>query len=218
MTTKPEVQTIAATEAAVWDGSAYYDHADAWTWVFWHENHPFRPFFNQLDTSNLLELACGHGRHGKYILENISGDFHTFIMMDILQSNIDFCIKNIPHDDRLQILCNNGTGFQAVDSASITAVFCYDAMVHFHRDVVKSYLQDTFRILRPGGKGLFHHSNYTLNPDISFAKNPHARAFMSAALFASIAIESGLEVVEQKLLRWGEIDELDCLSLVRRPL
>lgn len=212
------VDQLAKREAGVWDGSKYYDDAEAWTWLFWSEDHQFFDFFRRLDTTNLLELACGHGRHGEYVLSHFGNRVDSFVMLDILQSNVDFCLNRIGNHKNLEILCNSGTGFHPVQDESITAIFCYDAMVHFHQDVVKSYLNDTYRVLAPGGMALFHHSNYSLEPDSPFAANPHARAYMSGPLFKKYAEESGLVVVAQKVFPWGNEPGLDCLSLVKKPV
>ncbi len=215
---KMTAEQIATTEAVVWDGSKYYDHAEEWTWLFWSEKHPFFPFFKQLDLTHLLELACGHGRHSEFVLEHFEGQVESLVMMDILQSNIDYCRNRIGERGNITIITNSGVGFEPVPSESLTAIFCYDAMVHFYRDVVRSYIADTLRVLKPGGKALFHHSNYTLDPNSHFGLNPHARAFMSAELFKNYVEEEGLEVLGQKIMSWGNVAELDCLSLIRKPV
>ena len=97
---------------------------------------------------------------------------------------------------------------------SLTAIFCYDAMVHFHRDIVREYLVDTKRVLVPGGRALFHHSNNSLDPDSPFDKNAHGRAYLSAALFRKYAEAAGLKVLEQRVIDWVQSKELDCVSLV----
>jgi cyclopropane fatty-acyl-phospholipid synthase-like methyltransferase len=209
-------EVTAVSEAVAWENSPYYDDAEKWTWLFWSEDHPFFPLFCQLDMRNLLELACGHGRHSEYVLRKFGDRVKSLVMMDILQSNIDWCLQRIGSQDKVKFICNSGTGFQPVAEASITAIFCYDAMVHFHRDVVESYLNDVQRVLVPEGKALFHHSNYAKDANMSFAQNPHARAFMSASLFRAYAVEAGLEVVSQRILAWGNHADLDCLTLVRK--
>ena len=90
-------------------------------------------------------------------------------------------------------------------------------MVHFDRQVILSYLADAHRVLIPGGRALFHHSNYSLNPDSPFSENPHARAYMSAQLFEEYANKSGLTVLEQKIIGWGGIENLDCITLLEKP-
>ena len=214
---KMPVDKIATSEAVVWDDSPYYDDAESWTWLFWSDDHPFMPFFRHLDTTHLLELACGHGRHGELVLARFGDQVDTLVMMDILQSNVDYCLRRIGKRDDVTIIRNSGAAFSSVKDATLTAVFCYDAMVHFHREVVRSYLADTKRVLIPGGKALFHHSNYSRDPDRSFGSNPHARAYMSASLFKEHAEEAGLVLVDQKIISWGYEADLDCLSLVMNP-
>lgn len=89
-------------------------------------------------------------------------------------------------------------------------------MVHFEQDVVLSYLGDAARVLVPGGRALFHHSNYTAAPGNAYHLNPHWRNFMSKELFASGAIGLGLRVLEQNVLQWGNVPALDCLTLLER--
>jgi O-methyltransferase len=203
----PTTDKIAATEARAWE----------FMWVFWKEGTPFLSLFRQLDTRNLLELACGHGRHSEYVLSNFGDRVRSLVMMDILQSNIDWCLKRFGNRDKVKFIRNSGTGFQPVEEASVTAIFCYDAMVHFHRSVVLSYLNDAKRVLISDGKALLHHSNYASDPDVPFSKNPRARAFMSASLFRSYAENVGLEVVSQQIIPWGNTANHDCLTLVRKP-
>lgn len=50
-------------------------------------------------------------------------------------------------------------------------------MVHFHADVVGTYLADKHRILKSGDCALFHHSNYTENPERSCGPNAHAHVY-----------------------------------------
>lgn len=207
---------IAQSEAEVWEDSPYYKQAEDWTWLFWNNDHPFRQLFNKLDLTNLLELACGRGRHAEYALEHFSSDIGKLTMMDILESNISYCCTRPLLCNNASILTNNGADFRPIDKSSLTAIYCYDAMVHFNHEVVKSYLKDSFRVLVPGGRALFHHSNYSSDSERHFGQNPNARAFMSAGLFRTYAEESGLKICEQIIYPWGGIPNLDCISLVEK--
>ena len=46
-------------------------------------------------------------------------------------------------------------------------------MVHFDSDVVRAYLKEFRRILKPGGHGFCHHSNYTGSLVAILRKSPH---------------------------------------------
>ncbi len=64
---------------------------------------------------------------------------------------------------------------------------------------------------------LIHHSNKSDNPlDEAFENSPHSRSFMSKNLFAYLAHREGFSIVEQKIISWGDIEGLDCISLIQR--
>lgn len=221
---KPEVQEAseqveyrATSEAAVWEKSAYYDDAEKWTWLFWSEEHPFLPLFNLLDLDNTLELACGHGRHSEQLLMR-HPDIKVLTLVDVLQSNVEFCQSRLKNYDQCRYLVNKGTTFSGVADSTVTAVFCYDAMVHFHRSVVLRYLFDMKRVLKKQGRALIHHSNYSVDPDDSFTTHPHARAFMSSNLFESYVYTAGLRLLGQRIIDWGGERKLDCISLIENAV
>lgn len=89
-------------------------------------------------------------------------------------------------------------------------------MVHFEYDAVMSYLEDAYRILIPGGRALFHHSNYDKSPGTKETANPHWRNFMSKNLFSHIAVRAGFKILEQFLIDWDEMRNLDCISLIEK--
>lgn len=75
---------------------------------------------------------------------------------------------------------------------------------------------ETKRILRKGGKALFHHSNNTDRYDVTFSSGRHGRNYMSKQLFAHLADRAGLRVVEQHVIDWAGEKELDCVTLVEK--
>ena len=101
--------------------------------------------------------------------------------------------------------------------AELTAVFCYDAMVHFDPEVVKSYVSDTKRVLRPGGRALYHHSNFNKPEGMAYSATKHARNRMTQQEFIGYAKQAGLLVVESQVIRWGAEVELDCVTLLEKP-
>jgi SAM-dependent methyltransferase len=209
------LRAFASSEATVWEGSPYYDEAEQWTHLFWSADQPFRPMFEGLDLDCLVELACGRGRHAQQVIGR--ADLHRYVGVDILPSNIEACRQRI--GDK-----NHHISFDVTDGVSpplndgeASAVFCYDAMVHFDLEIILAYLRDTARILRPGGRALFHHSNYSSNPGNPFALNPMARSFMSLDLFAHLAHRAGLYPIEQRTIPWGNFANIDGLTLLERP-
>jgi hypothetical protein len=129
---------------------------------------------------------------------------------------VDYCNARLGQRENLRVLVNNGVGFQPLPDSSLTSIFCYDAMVHFDRQVVRSYLGDAVRVLVPGGKALFHHSNHSFDPDSHFGTNPLARAFMSKGLFARYAERLGSRYCSRRS-SIGAANPPDCLTLLSKP-
>jgi ubiquinone/menaquinone biosynthesis C-methylase UbiE len=91
-------------------------------------------------------------------------------------------------------------------------------MVHFDATLIEAYLREFARVLKPGGKALIHHSNYSANePPVPFQRNPHWRNHMSAELFHAMALQANLTVLEQKVIDWHDAPSLDCVSILQRP-
>ena len=90
-------------------------------------------------------------------------------------------------------------------------------MVHFDHLVIFSYLQETMRVLEPGGMALFHHSAYPGNPGGDYKTNPSWRNFMPAGLFVDYVAKAGLAVCEQTIIPWGKHISIDGVTLVRKP-
>ncbi len=198
--------------AEPWINSPYYGEAEQWTFIFWSQRSKFPQFFNQLDLDSVIELGCGHGRHAE-VIQNKVGKLY---LMDVLQENVEFCKRRLGSNQRLAFLKNDGHTFQPIEPNSVTAIFCYDAMVHFSPDIVASYISDAHRVLKPGGQALFHHSNYPAPLGQHYGQNPHARNHMTFELFLEFANAGSLSIVASKALRWGVHDDLDRVSLLRK--
>jgi hypothetical protein len=105
-----------------WVSSNYYDLAEKYLDGFWEENTVFYKHFTQLDCTNIVELACGHGRHVQKYLKKAS----VITLIDLNQENIDFCKQRYANETKIKYLVNNGRNFDGIDSNSQTAVFTYD--------------------------------------------------------------------------------------------
>lgn len=192
----------------------YYSNAedDAHMEIFWSNESPFFEFFQLLDLSNVIELACGHGRH----VQKYLNDAGNITLVDILQSNIDFCKKRWEGIDKIKYYKNDGYDLKELETNTYTSLFCYDAMVHFEMMDIFSYLKDINRVLVDKGKALLHHSNLHDDYKVSFNTNRYGRNFMSKTLFAYLAYHSGFKIIDQKLIKWSGKEELDCISLIEK--
>jgi len=188
----------------------YYEHAElhmqqSWEKIIW-------PFIGDaVDFTHTLDLAAGHGRNSEFLLRYAE----TLVIMDIQASNIEICRARFADFPNVSFHLCNGFDLQPLPDDSLTFIYCFDAMVHFDSDVVRSYLRDTRRVLRPGGRAFYHHSNYTGGHD--WRSNPHGGNFNSREMFGHYADKERLTVVKQQLLNWGEEIGLDCLSIIERP-
>jgi ubiquinone/menaquinone biosynthesis C-methylase UbiE len=195
-----------------WKDSPYYREAEKWMHVFWNPGTVFREFFDRCDLSRVLELAAGHGRHAEVVAPKAG----ELILMDVFDEHLEVCQHRLKDFRNIQYKKCTGFAFDGVGDNWATCVYCYDAMVHFSPDIVESYLKDTHRILQPGGKSLFHHSNYPAPLDRHYGLNPHARNHMTRELFCQYCNQAELTVVESRTIDWGGIPHLDCVSLVKK--
>ena len=197
-----------------WAKSSYYEEAEKWTFVFWDETTDFRRLFNRLDLTSVVELACGYGRHAERVVA-ICG---RLTLVDVFQEHLDICAARLKGFPNVRYLKGDGHSFAGIPDALTTAIFCYDAMVHFSPEIVKAYLHDAARILQPGGRMLLHHSNYNAPMDQHYGLNPSARNHMTQKLFAELSAEARLLIEEQVIIPWGDDQGLDAISLLRKPV
>lgn len=181
--------------------------------VFWNKDSNFYKMFCELDLDNVVELACGRGRHVPHYIENAG----RITLVDILDKNIEYCKERFKDEKNIVYYKNNGYDLQDLQSEAYTSLFTYDAMVHFELLDIFNYLKETERILVKGGKALFHHSNNTENYTITFASGTKGRNYMSSDIFAYLVNRAGMRIVKQKVFDWGDSKELDCLTLVEKP-
>ena len=166
-----------------------------------------------IDCAVVVELGAGRGRTAAKLLP-LAGRLH---LVDLHPNNLEACRRRFSGDPRLSCHATDGRSLPLPDAAA-TFLFCFDSMVHFDSDVVRAYLREARRVLRPGGHAFLHHSNTTAHPGGDFEAEPHWRNFMSRELLAHYALKEGLEVARQEPVDWaGDGGFIDCFSLLRRP-
>jgi len=201
-----------------WKVSPYYEIAERYRYFFWDEGSPFAVQFSKLDPSMVVELACGHGRHTADILDRFPHSRVTLV--DVNVENIEACRERFGSDPRLSYIVNNGRDLANIEDGSHTAVFCYDAMVHFELEDVISYLSEIYRVLKPGGRALLHYSNYDRAPGGSYHDNPHWRNFCTERLFCHLCQRQGFGIIHSQTLDWGfgdgTVADLDGLTVIEK--
>jgi ubiquinone/menaquinone biosynthesis C-methylase UbiE len=187
--------------------AAEFGMEEQWRTLIW-------PKLQGMDFRVVVDLAAGYGRNSAKLLEHAG----ELIIVDINQECIEHCQRRFAGEKRVRCLRTDGASLKGIADASVTLMYSFDAMVHFDSDVVRAYLREFERVLRPGGGCFCHHSNYVGQPGAGVAGTTHSRNFMSAELFAHYSIKSGLGVREQEILDWGGYAGLDCISILEKPL
>lgn len=184
-----------------------------WTWFLQPRISPFLP------SEHTLEIAPGFGRVTQFLVPASK----KLTLVDLTQPCIDACEERFAGFDHIDYHVNDGKSLDMIEDGSIDFVFSWDSLVHAEHDVLESYLEQLGRKLRPGGTGVFHHSNIDEYRDQKTGEltvgNEHWRApTMSAAKFRKYAEAGGLRVVAQELIPWGGTDFSDCVSVFRRDV
>lgn len=198
-----------------WEHHSYYEDAEQWIPIFWNKGTPFRTLFDMLDVRVTAELACGHGRHAAQMVDRAE----KLYLADINQSNLDACSRRFEKYQSVEYILTEGDSLAAIPSSSLTALFSYDAMVHFEADTVIRYLEEIARVLVPGGRALLHYSNLYSMPAVEYGHGPHMRNYFGETLMTHFAHRRGLRRIESRTIDWGDAPiyyGLDGLTLLEK--
>ena len=217
MTKDRRLEGLAAYSGDPWTPqNAYFKAAEVHFGEMWRT--VILPFVEDCDFSAVIDLGAGHGRNSTMLAPKAG----RLLVLDIQPGNVEVCRKRFAGQRHVECAANNGYDLRPAADEAFTLVYSFDSMVHFDPEVVRSYLRDTWRVLRPGGRGFFHHSNHGGGTD--WRTRPHGRNSMSLELFARYAQEAGLQTIRQRVLGWGDpsetwghIPDLDGMSVVERP-
>jgi SAM-dependent methyltransferase len=181
-----------------------------WVGVFWDDSSMFRSLFETLDLACVVDLACGQGRHTAQFVERAG----RVTLVDANAQNIEVCRKRFAERANVSFVVNSGYDLRDIDSGSQSALFSYDAMVHFEPEDMISYIFEISRVLKPGGRALLHYSNTDGNWR-SYLDHPDWRNFFSENMMRAFAWRAGLVVEESKVFPWGTCAS-DALTLLRK--
>lgn len=106
--------------------------------VFWNEGSVFYQEFRKLDLENVIELACGRGRHVPHYINKAE----KITLVDILEENMIICRDRFKDSNKIEYYKNNGYNLEKLNDDSYTSLFTYDSMVHFELMDIYEYLKD----------------------------------------------------------------------------
>ena len=180
---------------------------DQWNWFIWRKIKDF-------DLSHVVDLACGYGRNTVKLLPHAG---HVSLV-DVNPDAIAKCRERFAAaGDKVSYHLTEGKELVGIADASVTAIYSWDAMVHFEQEVMDAYAREFARVLKPGGQGFIHHSNYgAIGAPRHWQDNPSWRSNTSAASVAAALAAAGLEVIDQELQSWNWVDDLDCKTRFRK--
>lgn len=186
--------------------------SEKWVAKFWEPESIFLKLFNQLDITRCAEIACGFGRHSAQFAERSQELF----LIDTSIDALDYARQRFNSMPHIKIIhSEDGLSMPHIPDNYLTAVFSYDAMVHFEPLTVAAYLTEISRTLVPGKKALLHHSNFSGNPTGKISDVIGARNYMTQDLFAHFCSRNNLKILEQHLLDWS-FEKSDALTLIEK--
>ena len=104
-----------------------------------------------LPTGTALDFGCGVGRLSRALARH----FQKVIGIDIAASMIEQARQYNPGES-FQFLVNTAPNLQILPDASVDFVFSRIVLQHIPPPVVKEYLTEFYRVLRPGGIMAIH--------------------------------------------------------------
>ena len=163
----------------------------------------------------VLEIGPGGGRWSVVLAPRAE----RLIVVDVAQKPLELIAERLAGADNVECVLSDGASLPGVADGSVDAVWSFDVFVHIRPRDQAAYLAEVARVLRPGGIAAIHHADGRNRGRA--ASREGWRAPMTAALFAALARERGLEV-EREIREWsGGRHTLgafhDVITVLRRP-
>jgi cyclopropane fatty-acyl-phospholipid synthase-like methyltransferase len=165
----------------------------------------------ELKLEHVVDLGAGKGRNCEFLLKV----FDRVTAVDVSQENVNACRKRFARRN-VNVIKSDGYSLKEFQDDSVDLIYSFDSFVHFDLEIVMSYIKEFHRVLSPGSYGFIHHSNLSEFPGVDFKKNVHWRNFMSKELFCHLCLKNNFNVISQQTLDWGEVKELDCITVIRK--
>jgi ubiquinone/menaquinone biosynthesis C-methylase UbiE len=168
-----------------------------------------------LPSKHILEIAPGFGRCTQF-LKNFCDNL---TIVDLSEKCINACKERFQDCENIEYYTNDGQSLEMIPDQSIDFVFSWDSLVHADKSVMEAYISQLPRIMKPGGFGFLHHSNYSeysnkLTRKFKY-KNSHYRdETMDFSTFSKYSKKSGINCILQEKINWRCNFLNDCFSVI----
>lgn len=135
--------------------------------------------------SVVLEIGPGAGRWTQYLIP-LAADYTG---IDLSKTCVDLCTQKFASPSA-RFRVNEGNNLPGVAEASIGLIWSFDVFVHINLVDIASYLEEFFRVLKPGGRAVIHHGT-------SAGHGGGWRSDATAGELNRLIESNGLRVVEQ---------------------
>ncbi|RUW46733.1 MULTISPECIES: class I SAM-dependent methyltransferase [unclassified Mesorhizobium] len=189
-----------------------YEKPELLAW-FWAPDSRFRKVFEQyLDLDDVLDVASGAGRHSAQIV----GRCRRLTLIDTSVDATELARKRFSSASHVTVILSPDGKSLPFEKDRFSSVFSYDSMVHFEPLTVASYILEVASVLKPGGRAILHHSNYSENPTGTFKENPDWRNFMPRGFVEHVCARAGLTIIEQQAFPWNANSKTDALTVMEK--
>ena len=189
---------------------------------------------SHLPADHVVEIGPGFGRWTSHLADQAA----RLTLIDLTERCIEHCRRKFADRQHLEYWTNDGRSLDMLADESVDFVFSFDSLVHAEATVMREYLIQLARKLKPGGTGFIHHSNLAALSDGGgripawVARTNWRGETMSAALFRAYCREAGLQCASQEIINWvsrsrkadrhriagAGMPMTDALSTFHRPL
>jgi ubiquinone/menaquinone biosynthesis C-methylase UbiE len=220
--------TLAENKSAWGESYVWPSAGDEWS-ATWGSTHAqwagcLYPRIFPFLKGRILEIAPSYGRWTQFLREHCS----SLIAVDLAAICVNECRSKFKGDPRLQFEVGDGRTIPIVADASIDFAFSFDSLVHAEADILKSYVSELARVLKPNAIAFLHHSNLAAEHSIwtrlkcrwaginwAAIANQWRAYSMSAKAMREFAERVGMSCVQQELIPWGTGPVLiDCMSII----
>jgi ubiquinone/menaquinone biosynthesis C-methylase UbiE len=148
-------------------------------------------------TDVVLEIGCGIGRVGKHL----AGRCRRWIGADVSPNMLKFAAERLRDFSNVEFVELSGNDLRPLSDNSIDVIYCTVVFMHLEGWDRYNYVEEAFRVLRPGGK--LYVDNVNLCSDAGWSIFETHRKFSPAQRPDHITVCSTPQELQEYLRRAG---------------